>query len=246
MIKHIIKKARQNALTKKIGTLLDPTSSRIEKFASSLAAALPQGSRILDAGAGEIPFKKYFSKQQYIAVDTQWGDLEWDYSKLDTVANLTSLPFQNEKIDGILCTQVLEHVNEPFLIFSEFYRVLKPGGLVYLSAPQGWGVHQAPHDYFRYTKYGLIYLLEKAGFKINTVKQTCGYFGYLANRLTVFPKAMFWQIRSKILRLLLSPLELLSYFLFVLIFPLLLNAIDFLDSKQDYTLNYMITAAKDE
>jgi SAM-dependent methyltransferase len=244
MIKRFIKKARQNVILRKFVGFLDPTSSRIEKLASSLSKELSEGDYVMDAGAGETPFKKYFNRQRYIAVDTQWGDCDWDYSKLDVIGNLTLLPFLSESLDGILCTQALEHVNEPFVVISEFYRILKTGGVLYLSAPQGWGVHQAPHDYFRFTKYGLEYFLKKAGFKISSIQPTCGYFGYLANRLTVFPKILFWRIRCKMIRILLAPFEILSYIIFMVVFPLMLNSIDFLDSKQDYTLNYMVRAEK--
>jgi hypothetical protein len=55
---------------------------------------------------------------------------------------------------------------------------------------------------------------------------------------------MFWQIKSWLLRIILFPLELLSYVLFVAIFPIILNSIDFLDRKKDYTLNYFVKAKK--
>lgn len=246
MIKGIIRKARQNGIVKYIFCLLDPTSIRVEKFAASLSGVLSEGARILDAGAGETPYKNYFLHQHYFAVDIQWGDPDWNYSKLDAICNLTALPILNKHLDAVLCTQVLEHVNEPFLIISEFYRILKPGGLLYVSAPQGWGVHQAPHDYFRFTQYGLKYLLEKAGFQICSITPTCGYFGYLANRLTVFPKTLFWQIKNRALRIVMFPFEVLAYLVFVLIFPIFLNWMDGLDAKRDYTLNYMVKAVKNE
>lgn len=223
---------------------IDPLSYVIEQFAFSLSKEVPTGAKILDAGAGETPFKKFFKNHKYLAVDTKWGDNNWNYSNLDLIADLTKLPFKESTFDAVLCTQVLEHVKEPSIVLAEFYRVIKAEGVLYLSAPQGWGVHQTPHDYFRFTCYGLRYLLEKAGFKVLSIKPSCGYFGYLSNRLTILPKTLFWQIRSRWLRLVMFPLELLSYFFFVLIFPLILNAMDFLDQKRDYTLNYFVKGVK--
>ncbi len=226
-----------------IRRLIDPYSYQIEQFASLLSKELSPGAKVLDAGAGETPYKKFFKNHKYIAVDTELGDSDWDYSNLDFISDLTKLPFADKIFDGVLCTQVLEHVKEPQEVLGELHRVLKDGGLLYLSVPQGWGVHQAPHDYYRYTCYGLEYLLKKTGFKIAYINPSCGYFGYLANRLTILPK-MFWQIKSRLIRTIMFPFELLSYFFFVLIFPVMLNIIDFLDRKRDYTLDYFVKAVK--
>jgi SAM-dependent methyltransferase len=177
-------------------------------------------------------------------VDTTWGDRAWDYSKLDVISQLENLPFASQMFDSVICTQVLEHVKEPQLVLNEIARALKEGGMICLTAPQGWGIHQPPHDYFRFTHFGLSYLLQKAGFAEISITPSCGYFGYLANRLTVVPKILFWQIKSKWVRILLFPFEIVSYFLFVILIPLILNAIDFLDRKQDYTLNYLVKGKK--
>jgi len=225
---------------------IDHASFSIQQFVFSASIETSPGSWVLDAGAGETPFKKFFNPHKYLAIDTKWGDAAWDYSKLDILGDLASLPIREGVFDTVICIQVLEHVREPGEVLCELYRVLKRGGKLYLSAPQGWGVHQAPHDYFRYTRYGLEYLLEKAGFRICSITPTCGYFGYLANRLTVFPKILFWQIRSKVLRIILLPIEITSYLLFVMILPLLLNSMDSLDREKNFTLNYLVKALKDE
>lgn len=224
--------------------LIDAETKRISDFIRSSASEIARDSIVLDAGAGECRYKTFFKAHNYIAVDTAYGDATWDYSNIDIVSSLDNLPLEDNAIDAVICTQVLEHVNEPQQVLNELYRVLKHGGALYLSAPQGWGVHQAPHDYFRFTNYGLQYLLEKSGFNISYIKPSCGYFGYLANRLTVLPKTLFWQIENKLLRIALLPLEILSYIFFVLIFPVILNLMDFLDSKRDYTLNYFVKAVK--
>lgn len=242
-MKHLIKTI-YNVCPVFIKKLIVPSCFDVNRFIEQAASEIPRGSKVLDAGAGQCQYKKLFDRHEYITVDAACGDETWDYSQIDFVCDLESMPFSDNEFDCIICTQVLEHVKEPQLVVNEAYRVLRPGGSIYLSAPQGWGVHQAPHDFFRFTCYALEYLFEKAGFKVVYIKPSCGYFGYLANRLTILPKVLFWQIRNIWLRVVLFPLELLSWLLFVILLPLVLNFIDVLDRKRDYTLNYFVKAAK--
>lgn len=224
--------------------LIEPVAGRINEFVLSAVNKTNSDGLVLDAGAGESRHKGLVKNRKYIAIDAAWGDEEWNYSNLDVIGDLVRLPFSMDVFDCILCIQVLEHVNEPQKVLNELFRILKQGGIICLTAPQGAGVHQPPNDYFRYTNYGLTYLFEKAGFEIMELKPICGYFGYLANRFTVLPKTLFWQIENKWLRVILFPFEMVSYLIFVVLFPIILNTFDFLDRKQNYTLNYMALAKK--
>ena len=224
--------------------LIDPETNKIDKFIISNVSMRGEKGVVLDAGAGECRFKDKLKYARYIAVDTAYGDLSWDYSKIDAVSSLNNLPFESDVFDTIICTQVLEHVKDPQLVLNELFRALKPGGIVLISAPQGWGVHQRPHDYFRFTCYALSHIMSRAGFDQIAIIPSCGYFGYLANRLTVFPKTLFWQIKNRALRIIFSPFELVSYILFIGVLPLILNAMDGLDHENDYTLNYFVKGTK--
>ena len=227
----------------KLKKWIHPEQEVLNRFIMTHAQLLRPDERALDAGAGECRYKHYFTNHRYYAIDTAVGDVDWDYSKLDAIGELECMPFADSSFDLVICTQVLEHVREPQQVLFEFYRVLKKGGRLCLSAPQGWGVHQAPNDFFRFTEYGLSHLFCKAGFQEINIQPTCGYFGYLANRLTVFPKTLFWQ-RDRFFRILFFPLELLSYVFFVLLFPMILNRMDILDRNRQYTLNYLVDAIK--
>ncbi len=224
--------------------LIEPVADRINEFVLSAVNKTNSDGLVLDAGAGEGRHKGLVKNRKYIAIDAAWGDEKWNYSNLDVIGDLAKLPFSSGIFDCILCIQVLEHVKEPQKVLNELFRTIKQGGFICLTAPQGAGVHQPPNDYFRYTNYGLTYLLEKAGFEIIELRPICGYFGYLANRFTVFPKTLFWQIENKWFRVILFPFEMFSYLIFVVIFPIILNAFDFLDRKRNYTLNYMTMAKK--
>jgi len=227
-----------------IKRLIDPDSYKIDDFVISTVKETDSENLILDAGAGECKYKNLPGMHKYIAIDTALGDQKWNYSMIDVLGSLDNLPVKPNVFGTIICTQVLEHVNRPQIVLNELFSVLKEGGNICLTAPQGWGVHQAPHDYFRFTNHALLFLLKEAGFIDIVVTPSCGYFGYLANRLTVFPKTLFWQIKKKWLRLILLPIEFLSYLFFVVIFPIVLNAIDPLDREQNYTLNYFVKGKK--
>jgi ubiquinone/menaquinone biosynthesis C-methylase UbiE len=123
----------------------------INEFVEHVSGELPVGCSILDAGAGEGAYKKYFRHCNYKAVDLGVGDERWNYGNLDYVAPLHDLPIEDYTFDAILCTQVLEHLEYPRESVEEFYRVLKVGGKLYLTAPMAHVEHQTPYDFFRYT-----------------------------------------------------------------------------------------------
>lgn len=166
----------------------DPGRRSINDFVRRAAAQAPPGARVLDAGAGECIYRPLFDGRRYVSTDRGVGDAGWDYTKLDALADLERAPFEVGAFDFVLCTETLEHVARPGLVLAELRRVLKPGGTLALSVPFLHPVHQAPHDYFRYTPYGLRHLLAEAGFAQVEVTAAGGYFTYLADQLSDFGK----------------------------------------------------------
>jgi SAM-dependent methyltransferase len=136
----------------------------IEDAVGAFAAAQKAGSRVLDAGAGEGQYAHYFVSHRYCGVDLAVGDAAWDYARLDAVADLIALPFRADAFDAAIHIVTIEHLREPGRALAEIGRAIKPGGYLLVAAPHEWEVHQAPHDYFRYTRYGLAYLLDAAGY----------------------------------------------------------------------------------
>lgn len=198
---------------------------------ASFAASLPEGTRVLDAGAGECTYAGWFRRQHYVGVDMAVGDPGWDYSRLDVIADLEALPFPDGCFGACLNIVTLEHVRDPLRVLRELARILAPGGRLLLVAPQEWEVHQAPRDYYRFTRYGLGYLLEQAGLQVVSLRAAGGLFCVLARRLL------------NALQLLPLPLRLLAVWV-VLPASLLASLLDGLDRERNFTLGYICIAAR--
>jgi SAM-dependent methyltransferase len=199
----------------------------VDKFASSL----PAGARVLDAGAGEGNYRGAFAAQRYVGLDLAVGDSAWDYSKLDVLGDLTALPFRDGVFDASLNVVTLEHVQEPARVLAELYRTLSPAARLLLIVPHEWEEHQQPHDYFRYTRYGIEYLLRQAGFREFEIRPVGGFFRLLSRRLL------------NALQFFPGPLMFLAAIFFV---PpaLLLPMLEPLDRRQNFTLGYICHARK--
>lgn len=120
----------------------------------------------------EVYHDKFFSECDYETIDF-WQNHFIREGKPTTEPHV--LPFDSNKFDIIVTTKnIMEHVSEPEKILSEFHRVLKPGGEIFLWASLIRRQLQGPYDYFRFTEYGLAHLLNKTGFKDYEIKHTNG------------------------------------------------------------------------
>lgn len=147
------------------------------------SSALPRGSRVLDAGAGESPYREFFSHCEYITQD-------WENSphagahRADLRSDVCSLPLPDASMDALLCTEVLEHVTDTAAALTEFYRVLAQGGHLFLSVPFVIELHEDPYDFNRLTSYGLKAAVQAAGFTNVRVRPTSGWYTTLAQVVT--------------------------------------------------------------
>ncbi len=222
-------------IPKRLRLRLNPRRYSIENFVQDCAKKVKSNELVLDAGAGPCPYKKFFKHSKYEATD--FFD---KYNCLDFVCNLENIPKKGNNYDALLNTEVLEHVENPQKVINEFFRVLKVGGKLFLTTPQSWRIHQAPYNYFYFTRYGLKSLLEKAGFSKIKIKSQGGYFWFLAdvirfnNLIEPLKKKPFFYY----------PLAIIGYPFTQIIIPFLLFHLDFLDKKRDWTMGYNVEAVK--
>ena len=205
--------------------------SAIGESLADFSRVLAPGVLVLDAGAGEMLHARYFAKQRYVGVDLAVGDTAWDYGKLDAIADLTSLPFRDGCFDACINIVTLEHVREPGCALREIGRTLAPGGRLLLIVPHEWEVHQAPHDYYRYTRHGVAYLLDKAGFRDYRIEPVGGYFRLCSRRLLnglQFFRGPWFFLAAIFLA---PPALVLPWF-------------DSLDRERNFTLGYICSAIK--
>lgn len=156
---------------------------------------------LYDFGCGETPYREFFLRHadKYVGVD--WVGSYHD-TKADIAADLNKpLPIDSAVADTVVSLSVMEHLCEPQTMLNEAFRILKPDGAMVLQVPFMWWVHEAPYDYYRYTRYGLVYMFEKAGFVDVKVVATSGFwvmwtlkFNYQTTRLIRGP----WPIRKLI------------------------------------------------
>jgi SAM-dependent methyltransferase len=219
----------------------------ITEFVKSVAQSLPGRTSLLDAGAGECAYKRYFSHCNYMSVDMAIGEANWNYSNVDCIVSLNKLPMKDESFDVVLCTQVLEHLQKPVESVKEMYRVLKRGGNLFLTAPMSHSEHQIPYDFFRYTSYGLRYLCSEAGFQEIDVAPMGGMFVRWAYEVTrvisIFPEVSVRRgIRAKN-GLLWAPVKLICFFLVRFLQIILLN-LDRFDKKKNDPFGWRVIGKK--
>jgi SAM-dependent methyltransferase len=148
--------------------------------------------RLLDVGCGDKPYEHLF--RPYV---TEYVGIEHEATFSETAASRASrkpdlfydglrLPFEDRSFDTVLNVQVLEHSPHPAALVMEMSRVLKDDGVLILSAPFQFRLHEQPHDYFRYSPHGLKTLCDAAGLTIDEVHKQGGLWSVLAHKLNSF------------------------------------------------------------
>lgn len=158
MLRGITNRLRNQLIPVDVGNY---NSSARESWLETTLGHIPVGSRILDAGAGELVYKKYCNHLAYVAQDFAQYDGQgdgsglqtgkWNQSQLDIICDITAIPAPDKSFDAVMCVEVFEHLPNPFMALKEFSRLLKPGGKLILTAPFCAFTHFAP--YFFHTGF---------------------------------------------------------------------------------------------
>jgi SAM-dependent methyltransferase len=193
---------------------------------------------VVDLGCGPMPYRQEVTGQgcRYVGVDwpnSVHGVAPDVASDLNTAINLPS-----DYADAVICFSVLEHLHRPTTMLAECWRILKPGSAFYIEVPFQWHVHEAPFDYYRFTRYGLERLLKDAGFEEIEISSNGGFwttwvlkFNYQSTRWIRGPKPF-----RVLVRLLLIPIWFTD--------QTLAKVLDRIDFNPDQTASYTTVARK--
>ncbi len=168
-----------------------------DEWVKNQLLSLPQGARLLDAGAGECRYKEFCTHLNYVSQDFCQYDGKgehglqmgaWNTSSIDIVSDIIDIPEPSSSFDAILCTEVFEHLSSPELAIKEFSRLLTKGGILICTAPFCSLTHFAPYHFSTgFNLYWYNEILTKYGFDILFCEPNGNYFKFLAQELRRLP-----------------------------------------------------------
>lgn len=140
------------------------------------AASLSEAMRhchgtVLDIGSAAGWLKHHLAADaRYVSLDYPTTAVGLYGTRPDVFGDAHQLPFPAASIDAVACLEVLEHVRDPDRVLAEVFRVLVPAGVAELSMPFLYPIHDAPHDYQRWTLHGWKRSLVSAGFHVECLR----------------------------------------------------------------------------
>ncbi len=181
---------------------------------------------LLDIGAGMAPYELFF--RPYIKKYIKMDGFYYKNGKSDLIGDGMNIPMKDNSVDTVLCTQVLEHVQNPQKVIDEIKRVLKPNGVCILTTHMANPLHGLPHDYFRFTKYAFTNILFK-NFKSIRVKENGG-------ALLSISQFICWGISEKLPKIIALPI--------IVFINLTIKPLDKIMFNEMFTTNYIVIAKK--
>ena len=168
---------------------------------------------VLDVGCGFMPYRSLLTGnpkvEKYLGMDLEQSDLYGSVPP-DITWDGGSIPLADESVDCVLATEFLEHHSDPAAVLSEMRRVMRPGGVIVVTVPFIWNLHEIPHDEYRYTPYSLERHFRDSGFQRVEVTTLGGWNRSVAQMLGLWVGfSSMGRITRRILRLLLFPVYVL-------------------------------------
>lgn len=128
-----------------------------------------------DLGCGYAPMYQYYRKYAEKVICVDWENSAHKNKMLDIRCNLSeTLPLEDESVDTVILSDVLEHIYKPEFLLREIHRILRPQGALLLNVPFIYPEHEKPYDYFRYTEFYYRNIARELGYNIPILKRIGG------------------------------------------------------------------------
>lgn len=165
---------------------------KISSEALEVAIRVRARGRLLDIGCGGKPYKRLALQHasEYVGLDQPGSSRDGVEPDLESTAY--DIPAPDGSFDTVLCTAVLEHLEEPQAALEEAFRVLAPRGSAIYTAPLYWHCHEAPRDFYRFTEFGLRHLFLKVGFEDVLIQPLSGFVVTFGQELVYY----LWGLRK--------------------------------------------------
>lgn len=123
--------------------------------------------KLLDLGCGNVPLFQAYRDYVTDNICVDWHNSPHPGDHLDFACDLTKpLPFKDAEFDTIILSDVLEHIPQPQLLFQEMARILSEHGHILMNVPFFYGLHEQPHDYYRFTEFALRRFVSKSSLEL--------------------------------------------------------------------------------
>ena len=213
--------------------LTNPVALEKRSIQQGMTAASPYAhGLILDIGCGEKPYARIFEGpgKRYFGLDIDTGNNK----KVDICGSSLLLPIKDSSVDTVITNQTIEHVKSPEKFMQEISRILKPDGVLILTAPQLWCLHEVPNDYYRFTSFALELLCKENRLDVVLLRERYGAYatiGQMISLMIYLPNSKNW-LRRQMARLLFALVQ-VTFLLF-----------DKMFYNPDLTLGYVLVASK--
>jgi SAM-dependent methyltransferase len=192
--------------------------------------------RLADIGCGNKPYVDMAAPHVDEHVGIDHAPSFHGLRNVDVIGTAYEIPVDDGAFDTILCTDVLEHLEEPCDALREAYRILRPGGYGIYTVPLFWHLHETPRDFYRFTEFGLRHLFEKAGFQVVELIALTGFW-------VTFGQEMAYYLQRFRGRRWIHP----TYWFAMLMIPLVqcvAFVFDKFDTSEGFTAEYMAVVRK--
>jgi SAM-dependent methyltransferase len=139
---------------------------------------------LVDLGCGKAPYRGIYRDRVTRSIGVDWPSSVHGDDNVDVVSDLNErIDLPDESADTILCTDVLEHIYRPEKLWTEMFRIARPGACGIIGTPFFYWLHETPHDFHRYTSFALRRYAQDAGFEVVSVDAIGGHRHVVADLL---------------------------------------------------------------